>query len=472
VRLEQTILSNLIYDENYCRRVLPFLKKEYFHDQTEKLIFSEIDIFINKYNNLPTKDTLLIELNNKSDVSENVFKESVEYINNMLFEKKDEQWLIDNTEEFCKEKAVYNSIMESISIIEGKSNSKDRGAIPSILTEALSVSFDNNIGHDFIENSEKRHDFYTKREDRVPFDLEYFNKITKGGLPNKTLNILLAGTGVGKTLAMCHMAAANLLAGKNVLYITLEMAEERIAERIDANILNIPIDELYQFPKKLFDDKIARLKTRTNGKLIIKEYPTATVGTNNFRFLLNDLYLKKNFKPNIIYIDYINLCLSNRLKFGSNVNSYSYIKAVAEELRGLAVERNLPIISATQLNRTGFTSSDPGLEDTSESFALPATVDFMCALMTSDELESLNQIMIKQLKNRYNDPTIDKRFVVGVDRTKMRLYNVEYSAQKDIVNDAPVMDNTTFNERRTEEEKMEWTTKKAGKKNFDSLFIK
>jgi len=291
-------------------------------------------------------------------------------------------------------------------------------------------------------------------------------------LPNKTLNILLAGTGVGKTLAMCHMAAANLLAGKNVLYITLEMAEERIAERIDANVLNIPIDELYQFPKKLFDDKIARLKTRTNGKLIIKEYPTATVGTNNFRFLLNDLYLKKNFKPNIIYIDYINLCLSNRLKFGSNVNSYSYIKAVAEELRGLAVERNLPIISATQLNRTGFTSSDPGLEDTSESFALPATVDFMCALMTSDELESLNQIMIKQLKNRYNDPTIDKRFVVGVDRTKMRLYNVEYSAQKDIVNDAPVMDNTTFNERRTEEEKMEWTTKKAGKKNFDSLFIK
>ncbi len=362
--------------------------------------------------------------------------------------------------------------MESISIIDDNrgTRTKFKGEIPVILSDALSVSFDDHIGHDFIENADERYAFYHEEEQRIPFDLDYFNKITKGGLPNKTLNIFIAGTGVGKTLAMCHMAAANLIDGKDVLYITLEMAEERIAERIDANLLNIPLDELQNFSKKIYDDKINQLKKKTNGKLIIKEYPTASVGTSHFRHLYNELNLKKNFEADIIYIDYVNLCTSSRLKYGSNVNSYSYIKAIAEELRGLAVEKNIPIISATQLNRSGFTNSDPGLEDTSESFALPATVDFMCALIANEEMDRLGQIMVKQLKNRYNDPTLYRRFVIGVDRSKMRLFNTEQSSQNDVMNDNPVMDTTSFGERQNEDDNMEWMTKNTGRKDFSRLF--
>jgi len=470
VRIEQTILSNLIYDESYARRVLPFLKDDYFQDQTEKILFSEIDNFIDKYNGIPTKETLLIELNKKENIPEQIFKNLIEYVEQITFEKKDSTWLIDNTEQFCQERAVYNAIMESISIIEGRSQNKEKGGIPTILADALGVSFDDHIGHDFLLDAEERFEFYNKKEDRIPFDLDYFNTITKGGLPRKTLNVFIAGTGVGKTLAMCHMAAANMLNGQNVLYITLEMAEERIAERVDSNLLNIPVNELEGFPKKIYDDKINKLRKKTSGKLIVKEFPTATVGSNHFRHLLNELSLKKNFQPDIVYIDYINLCTSSRLKYGSNVNSYTYIKAVAEELRGLAVEKNIPIVSATQLNRTGFTNSDPGLEDTSESFALPATVDFMCALISTEEMEQLGQIMIKQLKNRYGDPTQNRRFVVGVDRAKMRLYNVEQSAQSDIVDDRPVMDKSEFGERFDEEENMKWMTKKAGRKDFSKLF--
>lgn len=469
MRIEQTILTNLIYNEDYTRKVLPFLKTSYFEDQTEKVLFREIETFVEKYNGLPTKETLLIELNKKENIPEQVFKNINEYIDNISFEKKDNNWLVENTEMFCQERAVYNAIMESIGIIEGNSKDKNKGAIPKVLSDALSVSFDNNIGHDFINDSDARYEFYNLDEERIPFDIEYLNKITKGGLPNKTLNILLAGTGVGKTLAMCHFAAANLLDGKNVLYITLEMAEERIAERIDANLLNIPLDELKGFPKKIYDDKINRLKLKTSGKLIIKEFPTASVGSGHFRHLMNELSLKKNFKPDIVYIDYINLCTSSRLKHGSNVNSYTYIKAVAEELRGLAVEMNFPIISATQLNRTGFTNSDPGLEDTSESFALPATVDFMVALVSTEEMEALGQIMVKQLKNRYNDPTAHRRFVVGVDRAKMRLFNVEAEAQN-LMEDKPVMDNAKFGERYDEDEKMKFMTKKAGRKDFSVLY--
>ena len=347
--LEQTILSNLIYDEEYTRRVLPFLKSDYFQDQTEKVLFDEINSFVAKYNGLPTKDTLLIELNKKDNIPEQMFTSLVDYIGDITFEKKDSVWLLDNTEEFCKTKAVFNAIMSSIGIIEGKTPNSDMGSIPTILSDALGVSFDNYIGHDFIENADERYEFYNREEDKIAFDLEYFNLITDGGLPNKTLNVIMAPTGAGKSLFMCHFAAANLLAGKNVLYITMEMAEERIAKRIDSNILNIPIAELKGFPKKIYDDKINRLRLKTGGKLIVKEYPTATAGSGNFRHLLNELKLKKKFKPDIIYIDYLNICASARLKFGANVNSYSYIKAIAEELRGLAVEMNLPIVSATRL---------------------------------------------------------------------------------------------------------------------------
>ena len=470
MRLEQTVISNLIYDEEYTRRVLPFLKPEYFQDQTEKVLFQEIDKFVEKYNGLPTKETLLIELNKKDDIPENTFASIIEYIDGITFEKKDTDWLLDSTEEFCKQKAIYNAIVNSIEILDGNSQNVDRGNIPTLLTEALGVSFDDHIGHDFIENADERFEFYNKKEDKVPFDLEYFNLITGGGLPNKTLNIVMAPTGAGKSLFMCHFAAANMLAGKNVLYITMEMAEERIAQRIDANLLNIPISELEGFPKKIYDDKINRLRLKTGGKLIVKEYPTATAGSGHFRHLLNELHLKKNFRPDIIYIDYLNICSSARLKFGANVNSYSYIKAIAEELRGLAVEKNLPIVSATQINRSGSTNTDPGLEDTSESFGLPATVDFMCTIISTEEMENLGQVMVKQLKNRYNDITTHKRFVVGIDRTKMRLFNTEQSAQEDIMNDKPVMDNSTYGERHKEEDQMKWMTKKTGKKNFDNLF--
>ena len=470
MRVEQTILSSLIYDEGFTRKVLPFLKQEYFHDQTEKVLFACIERFIDKYNNLPTKETLLLEIEKQERIPEQVYSGVVTYINDIVYDKKDPQWLVDNAEKFCQEKAVYNAIMESISIIDGNAKENDKGSIPNILADALGVTFDDSIGHDFLKDADERFEFYNKKEDRIPFDLEYFNKITKGGIPNKTLNVLLAGTGVGKTLAMCHMAAANLLDGKNVLYITLEMAEERIAERIDSNLLNIPLEEIEGFPKKIYDDKINRLRLKTSGKLIIKEYPTATVGSGHFRHLLNDLRQKKNFEPDILYVDYLNICTSTRLKYGANVNSYTYIKSIAEELRGLAVEKDIPIVSATQTTRSGFTNSDPGLEDTSESFALPATVDFMCALISTEEMEQLGQIMVKQLKNRYNDPTLHKRFVVGVDRTKMRLFNAEQSAQSDIVDDTPVMNNSKFGERYDEEENMKWLTKKAGPKDFSKLF--
>ena len=470
MRVEQTILSSLIYDEGFTRKVLPFLKQEYFHDQTEKVLFACIERFIDKYNNLPTKETLLLEIEKQERIPEQVYSGVVTYINDIVYDKKDPQWLVDNAEKFCQEKAVYNAIMESISIIDGNAKENDKGSIPTILADALGVTFDDSIGHDFLKDADERFEFYNKKEDRIPFDLEYFNKITKGGIPNKTLNVLLAGTGVGKTLAMCHMAAANLLDGKNVLYITLEMAEERIAERIDSNLLNIPLEEIEGFPKKIYDDKINRLRLKTSGKLIIKEYPTATVGSGHFRHLLNDLRQKKNFEPDILYVDYLNICTSTRLKYGANVNSYTYIKSIAEELRGLAVEKDIPIVSATQTPRSGFTNSDPGLEDTSESFALPATVDFMCALISTEEMEQLGQIMVKQLKNRYNDPTLHKRFVVGVDRTKMRLFNAEQSAQSDIVDDTPVMNNSKFGERYDEEENMKWLTKKAGPKDFSKLF--
>ena len=470
MRVEQTVLSSLIYDEGFARKVLPFLKQDYFHDETEKVLFLCIEKFIDKYNNLPTKDTLLLEIEKQDKIPEQVYSNVVEYVKNIVYDKKDPQWLVDNAEKFCQEKAVYNAIMESISIIDGNSKENDKGSIPTILADALGVTFDDSIGHDFLQDADERYEFYNKKEDRLPFDLEYFNKITKGGIPNKTLNVFLAGTGVGKTLCMCHMAAANLLNGKNVLYVTLEMAEERIAERIDANLLNIPLEEIEGFPKKIYDDKINRLRLKTSGKLIIKEYPTATVGSGHFRHLLNDLRQKKNFEPDILYVDYLNICTSTRLKYGAKVNSYTYIKSIAEELRGLAVERNIPIVSATQTTRSGFTNSDPGLEDTSESFALPATVDFMVALISSEEMEQLGQIMVKQLKNRYNDPTVHKRFVVGVDRTKMRLFDAEQSAQKDIVDDTPVMSNSKFGERYDEEENMKWTTKRAGRKNLEKLF--
>ena len=471
MRVEQTILSSLIYDEGFTRKVLPFLKQEYFHDQTEKVLFACIEKFIEKYNNLPTKETLLLDIEKQDKIPEQVYSGVVSYINDIVYDKKDPQWLVDNAEKFCQEKAVYNAIMESISIIDGNSKDNDKGSIPTILADALGVTFDDSIGHDFLQDSDERFEFYNKKEDRIPFDLEYFNKITKGGIPNKTLNVLLAGTGVGKTLAMCHMAASNLVDGKNVLYITLEMAEERIAERIDSNLLNIPLEEIEGFPKKIYDDKMNRLRLKTSGKLIIKEYPTATVGSGHFRHLLNDLRQKKNFEPDILYVDYLNICTSTRLKYGANVNSYTYIKSIAEELRGLAVEKDIPIVSATQTTRSGFTNSDPGLEDTSESFALPATVDFMCALISTEEMEQLGQIMVKQLKNRYNDPTTHKRFVIGVDRAKMRLFNAEQSAQVDIVNDTPVMNNSKFGERYDEEENMKWMTKTAGRKDFSKFLF-
>jgi archaellum biogenesis ATPase FlaH len=397
-----------------------------------------------KYNVPPSKDALYIELENTDLLSEADYSNTVSQVEQLKQDDDvNEQWLIDKTEEFCQEKAVYNAIMESIHIIDGKSKSKTKQAIPQVLSEALAVSFDNHIGHDFIEDYQQRFDFYHHKEERIPFDLDYMNRITKGGLPRKSLNIILAGTGVGKSLAMCHFAASNMMEGKNVLYITMEMAEEKIAERIDANLLNVKVDELVNLPKDMYDKKIDDLRQRTPGRLIIKEYPTASAHSGHFRHLINELKIKRNFSPDIIYIDYLNICSSSRTKaIGGTINSYTFIKAIAEELRGLAVEKNVPIVSATQTTRSGFSSSDLGLEDTSESFGLPATADFMFAIINSDEMEQLGQLMVKQLKNRYNDPTLFKRFVVGVDRAKMRLYDVEQTAQDDIVDAGPVMDNT------------------------------
>ena len=432
-RIETTILRNLIYNEEYSRKVIPFIKPEYFESRTEKVIFEEITQFIVKYNSSITIEALNIETENRTDLTESEIAE-VRDINNSLNDSVVEnQWLIDTTEKWCRDRAIYLALMESIALADGQDDKKGRDGIPSILSDALAVSFDNHIGHDYLQDYEERYESYHRKEDKIPFDLEFFNKVTKGGLPNKTLNIALAGTGVGKSLFMCHVASSVLLQGKNVLYITLEMAEEKIAERIDANLLNVNIQDITDLPRKTFETKVTKLSQKTQGTLIIKEYPTASAHSGHFKSLLQELALKKSFKPDIIFIDYLNICASSRYKAGSNVNSYSFIKAIAEELRGLAVETNLPIVSATQTTRSGYGSSDVDLTDTSESFGLPATADLMFALISTEELEGLNQIMVKQLKNRYNDPTIFKRFVVGIDRAKMRLYDCEQSAQDDIV---------------------------------------
>jgi len=434
-RLETSILKNLIYNEDYARKIIPFIKDEYFSDTTERRVFKEIDNFINQYKNLPTYESLVINFTESKHLTEAEVQSAVELVREIHSDKDeptDMAWLTNQTEKFCQDKAIYNAIMEAVQILDNKKDSKPKGAIPKILSDALGVSFDSTVGHDYINDSDAGYNFYHRHENRIPFDLDLFNKITKGGLPTKTLNICLAGTGVGKSLFMCHAAAGCLSQGKNVLYITLEMAEERIAERIDANLLNVDMNYLQTMTKPEYDRKFEVLRNKTQGKLIIKEYPTASASALHFRALLNELQLKKNFVPDIIFIDYLNICSSARIKPGANVNSYSYIKAIAEELRGLAVEFAVPVVSATQTTRSGFTNSDPGLEDTSESFGLPATADFMFALISTEELEQLNQIMVKQLKNRYGDPNNYKRFVIGIDRAKMRLYDVEQSAQVDI----------------------------------------
>ena len=433
MNLELTILGSLIYNDEYTRKVLPFLKSDYFTVKSYKIVFLEIHEYVTNYNSLPSLNALGIECQERTDLTEEQFKEIIEVLNGLSQEEHDLDWIVDTTEKWCQERAIYLSLMESVKIADGQDEKRDKGAIPQILSDALGVSFDQNVGHDYLQNYEERFDFYHKKEEKIPFDLEFFNRITKGGLPNKTLNIALAGTGVGKSLFMCHVASSVLLQGKNVLYITLEMAEEKIAERIDANLLNVNIQDITDLPKPMFETKVNNLSKKTQGSLIIKEYPTASAHSGHFKSLLNELALKKSFKPDIIFIDYLNICASSRHKANASVNSYSYIKAIAEELRGLAVEANLPIISATQTTRSGFASSDVDLTDTSESFGLPATADLMFALISTEELEGLGEIMVKQLKNRYNDPTIFKRFVVGIDRAKMRLYDVEQKAQEDIL---------------------------------------
>ena len=433
-KVEFLILRNLIHNEEYVRKVLPFIKSDYFEDYNQKVVFEEISKFVEEYNQPATKEVLCIETEKRQDINDTSFQEITTLITNLENEHSEFDWLVDTTETWCRDRAIYLPLMESIRLADGKPDeTKGRDAIPSILSDALSVSFDTHIGHDYLQDYEERYESYHRKENKIEFDLEFFNKITKGGLPNKTLNIALAGTGVGKSLFMCHVASAALLQNKNVLYITLEMAEEKIAERIDANLLNVPIQDITELPQMMFESKVTKLAQKTKGTLIVKEYPTASAHSGHFKALLQELALKKSFRPDIIFIDYLNICASSRYRGNSNVNSYSYIKAIAEELRGLAVEANLPIVSATQTTRSGFGSSDVDLTDTSESFGLPATADLMFALISTEELESLNQIMVKQLKNRYNDPTMNKRFVVGIDRAKMRLYDCEQSAQEDII---------------------------------------
>ena len=432
-KVEFLILRNLLHNEEYLRKVIPFIKSEYFEDNHQKIIFEEIQNFVEKYNQIATKEVLCIEVENRSDINDSSFKEVVGIITSLEDELSEFEWLVDTTEKWCRDRAIYLALMESIALADGTDEKKGRDAIPSILSDALAVSFDPHVGHDYLADYEQRYETYHRKEDRVEFDLEYFNKITKGGLPNKTLNIALAGTGVGKSLFMCHVASSVLLQGRNVLYITMEMAEEKIAERIDANLLNVPIQEIGELPKVMFEDKVTKLAQKTQGTLIIKEYPTASAHAGHFRALLNELALKKSFRPDIIFVDYLNICASSRYRAGSNVNSYTVVKAIAEELRGLACEANVPIVSATQTTRSGYGRSDVELTDTSESFGLPATADLMFALISTEDLEGLGQIMVKQLKNRYNDPTIFKRFVVGIDRAKMRLYDCEQSAQEDII---------------------------------------
>ena len=432
MKVESLILKNLLLTEEYPRRVLPFVKQEYFQDYTDKVIFDLIDKYFVKYSAVPTVEALTIEVGQISTLNDEQFKQITQTLSSFDKEETELDWLLDTTEKWCKERAIYLALMKSIKIADGSDDKKTPDAIPSILSDALGVSFDNHIGHDYIDDYEERYDSYHRVESKVPFDIEFFNKITKGGLPSKTLNIALAGTGVGKSLFMCHVASSVLLQGRNVLYITMEMAEERIAERVDANLLNIDIQQLAQLPKMMFENKITDLSKKTQGKLIVKEYPTASAHAGHFRALLNDLALKKNFRPEIIFIDYLNICTSQRFR-GASVNSYTMVKSIAEELRGLAVEFNVPIVSATQTTRSGYGSSDVDLTDTSESFGLPATADLMFALISTEELEQQNQIMVKQLKNRYYDPTLNKRFVIGIDRSKMRLYDVEQSAQNNIM---------------------------------------
>ncbi len=427
-RIEYTILSNLFYKEEYARKVLPFLKEEYFVNRIEQIMFNSVFNFITKYNNVPTKDAILIEISSRKDINDTEHTQIKDYINTIQNTEQDEQWLLDTTEKWCKDRAVHNAVLSGIKILDNKDKTRTPEAIPGILSDALAVSFDNHIGHDYIDDAENRYEWYHTKEKRFQFDLDYMNRITKGGIPAKTLNIALAGTGVGKSLFMCHCASNFLTQGYNVLYITLEMAEERIAERIDANLLDVSMDDLHVMPKDLYDNKLKKISDKTYGKLIIKEYPTASAHSGHFKALINELALKKSFKPDIVFIDYLNICASSRFK-GGNIGSYFYIKAIAEELRGLAVEFNVPIFSATQTTRTGYTATDIGLEDTSESFGLPATADFMFALMSTEELEALGQMKIKQLKNRYNDPSVNRSFIVGVDRAKMRLYDVGQNAQ-------------------------------------------
>jgi len=451
-KVEFLILSNLIFNKEYISKVIPFIKSNYFEDLPKKVIFEEIVTFIQEYDKEISKEIVLIELQNRNDLTEETYKQCVHIIDCLEEVSSEMQWLIDTTEKWCKERAIYLALMEAIQIADGNDENKTRDAIPSILQDALSVGFDSHVGHDYLDDYQERYEFYRKKEDRVEFDLEYFNKITKGGLPNKTLNIALAGTGVGKSLFMCHVASSVLLQGRNVLYITMEMAEERIAERIDANLLNINIKDISEVPKAIFDSKLTHIAEKTQGTLIIKEYPTASAHSGHFKALLNELQLKKSFRPDIIFIDYLNICASSRYRGNSTVNSYSYIKAIAEELRGLAVESNVPIVSATQTTRSGYGSSDVELTDTSESFGLPATADLMFALISTDELEELGQIMVKQLKNRYNDPTMFKRFVVGIDRAKMRIFDVDQN-----------MDGST-----EKEEQYEYTESKLSK-SFDGF---
>jgi len=442
--IEQTILNNLIQNEEYVRKVIPYLKAEYFHDYSDRFIFKGIVEYFEKYNKPPTVEAIRIASQDAEDLSETQYESVSSQLSGYSNDDNSNiEWLLDQTEQFCQDKAIYNAIMESISVIDGKSD-KGRGALPTILSDALSVSFDPHIGHDFLDDAEHRWEYYHRKEVKVSFDIDLLNDITKGGLSKKTLNIALAGTGVGKSMFMCHCAAANLRDNKNVLYITLEMAEERIAERIDANLMGVTIDEVHMFPQDVYDKKINRMRQNHKGKIVIKEYPTTGAGANHFRYLLNELKIKRNFVPDVVYVDYLNICMSARIKYGAGVNSYTYIKAIAEELRGLAVEYDVPVVSATQTTRSGFTSSDLGLEDTSESFGLPATADFMFALISTEELEDLNQILIKQLKNRYSDLANNRRFVVGVDRAKMTLYNTEQSAQDDLI-DEPVFDQTEVN---------------------------
>jgi len=459
MRIEQAILANLIHNEEYCRKVVPHLKKQYFSDRKELAVVNILLEFFQKYNKPATQEILSIELGNISGLTDKEVPEYQKFVTELNKTETNDEWLLSETEKFCKDKAVYNAILQSIKIIEGNDKVHQKDAIPSILSDALGVCFDNHVGHDYIEDSDARFDFYHRVEEKIAFDLDMFNKITKGGLSRKTLNIALAGTGVGKSLFMCHVSAGALMQGKNVLYITMEMAEERIAERIDANLLNLTMDELKVVDKDIFDTRLGKVAAKTTGKLVVKEYPTAGAHAGHFRALLEELRMKREFTPDIIMIDYLNICASQRMKMSHGVNSYTYIKSIAEELRGLAVEHNVPIISATQTTRSGFTNSDPGLEDTSESFGLPATADFMFALISNEELEGLNQIIVKQLKNRYNDPSYYKRFVIGIDRAKMKLYDVELSAQENLMDsgskdvDKPIFDKSDFGKRIHSEEK-------------------